>query len=85
MIRRTHAWTGATIALALTALVGCASTAPEAEPSEPHDVQWSSKGDDVYEKIIKLDDGREVSCLIYDAGYKRGAGISCDWVSAGER
>lgn len=54
-----------------------------APSGEPEQVDWSYKGSYVYESPIKLNDDREVTCLVYDDG--RSGGLSCDWANAGPR
>lgn len=73
MTRCTRAWAGATIALALTLLVGCSADGSE----------QSTSTDMLRQESITLDDGRTVQCVVY-ATINAG-GLSCDWASAGDR
>lgn len=57
--------------IATLALTGCASGNPYASTGE---------STNLYEKHIKLNDGRTVTCVTYKAGYA--GGLSCDWDGA---
>ncbi len=80
---RARIWAAVTIALALTALVGCANPGgpilqKEGEVvSTPNDSTTLYEGDrkSVYEVPLTLTDGREVVCLVFD-GYREG-GLHC--------
>lgn len=53
------------------ALTGCASGNADSNTGE---------STPLYERHITLQDGREVTCINYAAGYK--GGLSCDWGNA---
>ncbi|MBF6671580.1 hypothetical protein [Glutamicibacter sp. FBE19] len=53
------------------ALTGCASGNTDADTGEQSSL---------YERNIVLEDGREVTCIVYAIGYK--GGLSCDWDKA---
>lgn len=80
-MRRTQIWAAITIAIAMTALVGC--SAPDGENASKEDegkrVSVSNLGG-VYEYSAPLKDGRTVTCLVY-SNYNQG-GLSCDWDNA---
>jgi hypothetical protein len=71
----TKIWAAVTLALAATALVGCAP-APHVEGSQ----QVVDNSGYLYEAHKTLADGRTVTCVIYAYGYK--GGLSCDWDGA---
>ena len=70
MNRNTKIWAGVTIALAMTALVGCASgeASPTTNGSRPEQVEAFD---------VNLEDGRTVFYVW--AGSGNGGGLSCDW------
>ena len=70
MNRKTKIWAGVTVALAMTALVGCASgeASPTTNGNRPEQVQAFD---------VNLEDGRTVLCVWAKSGY--GGGLSCDW------
>lgn len=58
-------------ALALTfALAGCSSS------------DRVRNGDDLRETMIRLQDGRVVTCVVYDDSRYAQGGLSCDWDGA---
>lgn len=63
------------IAVALTAmfLTGCSANAEEPERAKERTFNLE-------EGSVVLQDGREVTCVVYH-GFKHG-GLSCDWVGA---
>lgn len=67
-VAKARIWASATVALALTALVGC-SSAPEA----PVDGGYGG----LSEHAITLKDGRTITCVVFQE-YSKG-GVSCDW------
>ena len=75
---RTRAWAAVTIALAMTALVGCASSSPA--PHVEQQTHREENGSDLYEAEKTLSDGRTVTCVIYSL--HRQGGLSCDWAGA---
>lgn len=76
--RTTRTWAAITVALALTALVGCASSSPT--PHVEQQVDRESNGGRLYEAEKILSDGRALACVIY-SDHRRG-GLSCDWAGA---
>jgi hypothetical protein len=57
--------------ISILALAGCgADTTSTPSPTDLNQ-------DDTKVRVVHLDDGRKVTCVIYE-GYKAG-GISCDW------
>ena len=52
-------------------LVGCSSGATDADTGD---------ASPLYERHINLQDGREVTCIVYAAPSK--GGVSCDWDKA---
>ena len=71
LVKRTVAIVLATITMAL----GLTSCATGGSPSNDSGAGGSSGS--LYERTITLTDGRDVTCVIYHAGY--GGGLSCDW------
>lgn len=72
-MKRVLAIAGSLIALALGVVACGASSAPrESEPADT--TEWSGT---LYERTIKLDDGRLVTCIITGPG-----GIDCDFDGA---
>lgn len=63
----------ATLSLSVLALAGCTSLggATSTDTGEPTTL---------YEYPIKLEDGRELTCVIHSGGYQ--GGLSCDWANA---
>lgn len=63
----------ATLSLSVLALAGC---------SELQGTTSTVTGDltNLYESPIKLNDGRELTCIIHSGGYQ--GGLSCDWANA---
>lgn len=57
-------------------LVGCGSGAEE----EPGNNEQDSNVSTIKEAHVKLQDGRDVTCLTFKRGY--GGGMSCDWANA---
>jgi len=60
--------------VSLVALTACSDTSNDENKSE--EVSVSNYGRMV-EKDMKLKDGRNVTCVVYDGNYS--GGISCDW------
>lgn len=61
----------AVLAAAAMALTGCSSSIED--PSTGEDTR-------ITERHVTTQDGREVTCLVYTAGYA--GGLSCDWDGA---
>lgn len=38
------------------------------------------QNDEIWDRVIELDDGRTVTCVVHEDGYR--GGITCDWESA---
>lgn len=67
-------------------LAGCEPQRVDEEPdegsSETHDpsaVDEHGDGQGLYEEPIVLEDGRTITCVVYDGDTGQG-GISCDWI-----
>lgn len=71
-----YATVGAVLVAAL-ALAGCAQQRSTSDPEPP---PQSNSTYELQERHIRLADGRDVTCLVYDSG--KAGGISCDWVLA---
>lgn len=68
------------VCIAIGSLTGCAASSYTDEEETPPAPSVEHYFDDnLYEVQKTLEDGRTITCILYDAGYKRGAGLSCDW------
>lgn len=68
------------------AMAGCQPTkveeAPEDESNETNDpsvVDERGDGQGLHEEPIVLEDGRTITCVVYDGDNGNG-GVSCDWI-----
>ncbi len=75
MLRRKSTALAAVGALVL-GLAGC-SSAPSTGGAPELDEESGIISTDLFERSIKLTDGRVITCIIYE-GYRKG-GLSCDW------
>lgn len=73
-MRRALTAAGAVVALALV-LVGCGTGGSPAT-----DDKAGSTSNRLYERTIELQDGREVTCVVYKQS--NAGGLSCDWDGA---
>jgi len=64
----------ALIALAGFLLTGCAGGYANVEDDNKKDYTITNKGGSIYERHITLNNGKTVTCLLYN-GYS----ITCDW------
>lgn len=64
-----------TLIVAALALTGCGYGGnPESDDNA------GGESRNLYERSITLTDGRDVTCVVYQSGYK--GGLSCDWENA---
>lgn len=68
---------------ALALIAGVSGCAGRAEGPTKSNVAWTDHGNLMYESTVKLNDGREVTCVVY-ANYRQ-SGLSCDWEGVSER
>lgn len=82
MFRKSLLATVALTAAGVLLLSGCAKVPSEYEDNGP--VNYSTTvGNDLTSSIVRLPDGREVVCVVYN-GYREG-GVSCDWAGIANR
>ncbi|WP_350270818.1 hypothetical protein AAFP32_04505 [Brevibacterium sp. CBA3109] len=73
-------------AILTTALAGCQPTKVEEAPedgsnetNDPSVLDERGDGQGLHEEPIVLEDGRTITCVVYD-GEDGNGGVSCDWI-----
>lgn len=71
--------------IAVIALTGCEPQRVDEEPkgssetNDPSVVDERGDGQGLHEEPIVLEDGRTITCVVYDGENGQG-GVSCDWI-----
>lgn len=80
----------AAVTLTVT-LAGCEPKKVEEQPDEgssetndPSEVDEHGDGQGLHEEPIVLEDGRTITCVVYD-GENGNGGVSCDWIGPVDR
>ena len=73
-------WLAGIAAVTVVSLAACSGGPSGGTTTQPVDKGAGSYSSSLSERIIKLKDGRVVTCVIYEGGYA--GGLSCDWDNA---